>query len=69
MGEYCLHNADYGRFHFVNSIEYRNVPLYLRLSEYLTARGSREHVIYLQQKQRAKEARAIWAAKRKELCG
>ena len=36
-----LSKDQFGRFHFVNSVEYLDVPLYLRVSEYLVARGCR----------------------------
>ena len=37
-----LPRDQFGRFHFVNSIEYKDVPLYCRISEYLVRRGCRE---------------------------
>lgn len=48
MDDLRLSSDDYGRFHFIYSMDYPDVPLYLRVSEYLINRGARAHDIYLE---------------------
>lgn len=52
-----LSNDQFCRFHFIESTEYSGVPLYLRVSEYLVARGDRQRNIYLQQKESIRQVR------------